>query len=115
MIVYASACIIFGKGIFGMSKFTGRFWGYFGRCILFSLLSAITLGIAFPFCMCRMLKWQKRHTYINGYRLAFNGNGFQLWGRFLLWLLLTVVTVGLYTFYLPIAWEKWVTKHTYIG
>ncbi len=97
------------------SRFTGRFWGFLGRYLLCAFVSAITLGLATPFCVCRMLKWQKRHTYINGYRLAFDGTGFQLWGRFLLWLLLTVVTLGLYTFYLPIAWEKWVTKHTYIG
>ena len=97
------------------SRFKGRFWGFFGRYLLCAFVGAITLGLAIPFCVCRMLKWQKRHTYINGYRLAFDGNGFQLWGRFLLWLLLTVVTLGLYTFYLPIAWEKWVTKHTYIG
>ena len=97
------------------SRFTGRFWGFFGRYLLCAFVGAITLGLAIPFCVCRMLKWQKRHTYINGYRLAFDGNGFQRWGRFLLWLLLTVVTLGLYTFYLPIAWEKWVTKHTYIG
>ena len=98
-----------------MSRFTGRFWGYIGRCLLFTFLCSITFGLATPFCVCRMLKWQKRNTYINGYRLAFDGNGFQLWGRILLWLLLTVVTLGIYSFYLPIAWEKWVTKHTYIG
>ena len=94
------------------SKFTGRFWGYIGRSLLYALLSAITLGIAAPFCACRFLKWQKSNTYINGYRMAFDGNGFQLWGRILLWILLSVVTVGLYSLYVPIAFGKWVTKHT---
>lgn len=97
------------------SKFTGRFWGFIGRCLLFGLLSIITLGIALPFCECRMLKWKKRHTYINGRALVFDGNGFQLFGRYLLWALLIVVTLGIYSFYIPIAWEKWVTKHTHFA
>ena len=42
------------------SRFTGRFWGYIGRVLLFTLLSVITLGIAAPFCACRFLKWQKK-------------------------------------------------------
>lgn len=98
-----------------VSKFTGRFWGYIGRSLLYTLLSVITLGIAIPFCTCRFLKWQKSNTYVNGYRLAFDGNGFQLWGRFLLWILLIVVTLGLYSFYLPIALGKWITKHTHFA
>ena len=97
------------------SRFTGRFWGYIGRVLLFTVLSVITLGIAAPFCACRFLKWQKRNTFVDGYRLVFDGNGFQLWGRILLWLLLTVVTIGLYSFYLPIAFAKWVTKHTHFA
>ena len=96
------------------SQFTGRFWGFVGRCLLATLLIIVTLGIATPWVVCMLLRWQKRHTYLNGYRLEFDGTGWQLLGRGLLWTLLTVITLGIYAFYIPIAREKWITKHTYL-
>lgn len=97
------------------SRFTGRFWGYLGRYLLTAFVGAITCGIALPWMFCWLLKWQKSNTYVDGYRLAFDGKGHQLLGRSLLWILLTVVTLGLYAFYLPIAAAKWVTKHTHFA
>ena len=97
------------------SNFTGRFWGYIGRYLLYIFLSVITLGIAIPFCTCRFLKWQKSNTYVDGYRFVFDGNGFQLWGRIILWMLLSLVTFGLYSLYIPVAFGKWITKHTHLA
>ena len=97
------------------SKFTGSFWGYVGRSLLTILLSVITCGIALPWCMCMIYKWQRSHTYVDGYQLEFDGNGFQLWGRIILWTFLSIITIGIYAFYLPIASEKWVAKHTHFA
>ena len=97
------------------SKFIGRFWPYFGRSLLASFLSGITLGIAAPWCFCWLYKWHKEHTLVDGYKQTFDGKGIQLWGKILLWLLLTVITLGIYSFYLPIAWSKWIAKHTHFA
>ena len=97
------------------SKFTGSFWGYVGRSLLTILLSVITCGIALPWCMCMIYKWQRSHTYVDGYQLEFDGNGFQLWGRIILWSFLSIITSGISAFYLPIASEKWVAKHTHFA
>lgn len=79
------------------------------------LLSAITLGIAYPFLMCSKEKWLKSHTFVNGRQLEFDGNGAQLIGKFIVWLLLSLITFGLYAiFRLPLNMQRWKTKHTHV-
>lgn len=92
------------------------FDGKTGRLALLKLmtliLSILTLTLAYPWLKCAQLRWQCKHTVINGYRLAFDGKGSQLFGRYLLWLLLTILTVGLFLFSLANRIKKWQSKHT---
>ena len=59
------------------SYFDGSTAQYIGWSILAFLLTAITLGIAFPWAMCMKERWRVKHTVIDGKRLTFNGKGIQ--------------------------------------
>ncbi len=94
------------------SYFDGNTFQLIGYRILFSLVCVVTLGIAYPWMLCMLKKWEVKHTVINGRRLKFSGQGHQLIGKYLLWVLLTIVTVGVYGIWLGLSVKKWVVKHT---
>lgn len=70
-------------------------------------LSAITLGIATPWCIVEYLKWQYSHTVLNGKRLKFKGTGFDLFLKAILWIFLLIITFGLYIFFITVSYKKW--------
>lgn len=80
--------------------------------LLGTLITVLSLFIAFPAAMCMVYRWEMRHTVIEGRRLDFDGKGSQLLGRYLLWLLLTILTAGIFLYWLAINLKKWKTKHT---
>lgn len=94
------------------SYFDGSTWQRIGYLLLSALVSAITLGIAYPWMLCMLQRWKARHTVINGRRLKFTGRGHQLIGRYLLWVFLTLITLGIYGIWLGLGMKKWVVKHT---
>ncbi len=100
-------------GLDKASYFDGRLIQLIGYKLLGALLTAITLGIAYPWAMCMVKRWEVVHTVVDGKRLAFNGNGGQLFVKYILWWLLSIVTLGIYSFWLGINITKWVTSHTY--
>ncbi|MGM9668382.1 MAG: DUF898 family protein [Faecousia sp.] len=99
----------------GESKFDGTLLQQIGWGLLTTLLTVVTLGLAFPWAVCMMKKWEVKHTVINGYRLEFDGTGAQLFGNWIKWVLLTIITLGIYSFWLNIQMKKWVTKHTHFA
>lgn len=94
------------------SYFDGNTIQLIGIRILSGLLSGITLGLAYPWAMCMRVRWEVKHTIINGRRLRFTGTGGQLFGRYLLWAFLTVITLGIYGIWYGLGMKKWVVKHT---
>ncbi len=94
------------------SYFDGGTLQLIGWRILASLLTSITCGIAFPWAMCMLKRWEVKHTVINGRRLKFTGNGAQLFGKYLLWAFLTVITCGIYSIWFGLGMKKWEVKHT---
>ncbi len=94
------------------SYFDGTGINLFGLTILTGLVSAITCSIALPWMLCKVYKWRKTHTVINGRRLDFNGTGGSLLGHYILWALLTVITCGIYGFFMYVALKKWEMEHT---
>jgi uncharacterized membrane protein YjgN (DUF898 family) len=102
------------------SYFDGGFWHLIGLCIGGGLLCLITLGIAFPWVDCWVIRWRVNHTVVDGKRLQFNGTGLSLFGHYILrgWLLgliLGPLTLGLYTiYYFCVSLRKWETKNTNI-
>lgn len=98
----------------GESVFTGSVLGLLGIDLATAFLSAITLGIAYPWLLCWKQSWYAEHTFINGRQLHFDGTGGQLFGKWLLWVLLTIVTLGIYSLWLPIKIEQWRVKHLHM-
>lgn len=95
------------------SYFDGGYLAYIGYSILVGFVTAITLGIAYPWMCCLMQKWKAKHTVVCGKRQYFDGTGIQLIGKYILWAVLTVITFGIYGFWMAIAIKKWITKHTH--
>ena len=94
------------------SYFDGNTWQLIGYRILSALVNTITLGIAYPWMLCMVQRWEVKHTVIHGRRLQFNGHGHQLIGKYLLWVFLTIITLGIYGIWLGLGMKKWVVKHT---
>ena len=94
------------------SYFDGGLLQLIGWQILGGLITALTLGICYPWAICMIYRWEAKHTVINGRRLKFNGTAMQLFGSWIKWLLLTIITLGIYSFWLNIKLIQWKTKHT---
>ena len=92
--------------------FDGEGAEYFPILLVNGLLLTITCGIAFPWVICRNLKWRKSHTIVNGHRLAFTGTPGDLLGNWIKWWLLTVVTCGIYSYWVNIRVREWEMSHT---
>ena len=94
------------------SYFDGGLLQLIGWQLLGGLVTALTLGICYPWAICMIYRWEAKHTVINGRRLKFNGTAMQLFGNWIKWLLLTIITFGIYGFWLNIKLIQWKTKHT---
>ena len=94
------------------SYFDGGLLQLIGWQILGGLVTAITLGICYPWAVCMIYRWEAKHTVINGRRLKFDGTAAQLFGNWIKWILLTIITLGIYSFWLNIKLIQWKTKHT---
>ena len=94
------------------SYFDGGLLQLIGWQILGGLVTAITLGICYPWAICMIYRWEAKHTVINGRRLKFDGTAAQLFGNWIKWILLTIITLGIYSFWLNIKLIQWKTKHT---
>lgn len=95
------------------SYFDGGYFAYLGCNFLVGFVSAITLGIAFPWMCCWLQRWKAKHTVICGKRMYFDGTGLQLIGKYLLWSFLTIITFGIYGLWMSVAMKKWICSHTH--
>ncbi len=96
------------------SSFTGGAFANFFMALAARLATILSLGIAYPFMVCWRERWVASHTYINGKRLRFDGNGGQLIGKYIVWWLLSLVTLGIYWLVaVSLRLEGWKTKHTH--
>lgn len=61
-------------------RFDGGAGSYVGMSILAALVTAFTLGIAYPWAMCMRYRWKAQHTLVYGRRVHFTGTGIGLFG-----------------------------------
>ena len=95
------------------SKFTGGVLGHIGWNILAVLIIFFTLGIATPWALCLIWKWQITNTIIDGRKLGFKGDGLSLLGNWIKWWFFCIITLGIYGLWVPIKLEQWKVKNTY--
>lgn len=96
------------------SHFDGGLLGYIGWSIFGVILTSVTFGLAYPWTMVNLYRWEINHTVIEGKRLHFNGTGWGLFGQWLKWWFLSIITLGIYGFWVRIKLIKWKTQHTSI-
>ncbi|GEM04517.1 membrane protein [Halolactibacillus miurensis] len=94
------------------SYFDGGLLQLIGWSLLGGLITVATIGIMYPWALCKVYGWKINHTVIEGRRLKFTGSAVSLFGRWIKWLLLTFITLGIYGFWVRIDLEKWKVKHT---
>lgn len=95
----------------GKSDFDGHLIQLIGWIILGTFLTAITLGILFPFEVCWIKSWYCKHSIYDGRHVVFDGHGGQLLGHWILWELLILVTFGIFIFFVPVRIKKWLVSH----
>lgn len=91
--------------------FDGTGGEIFLLCLIIALTIIFTLGLATPWAVTKLLRWEYSHTYIRGRRLAYTGTAMDLFLKCLLWTLLVCVTCGIFSLFLPHYFMKWMNKY----
>ena len=100
-----------GKGL-RESKFDGTGFQYMGYQLLGFFMLLFSLGLAYPWVMAMMTKWDTKHQVIGGRRLVFSGSGLGFLGEYLIIAILTFLTCGLYSFWGIVRMNKYIIRHT---
>ena len=93
------------------SYFDGGLLELIGWRILAFLVTAVTLGIAYPWAACMLYNYQFKHTVYNGKRLKFEGTGGDLFVNMFKWVFFSLITCGIYLFFVPVRKTKWVISN----
>ena len=94
------------------SYFDGTGLEYLGYSLLSGLMLCFTLGLAYPWAMCMIQKWDSKHQVINGRRLEFSGTGLGFLGEYIIIALLSLVTCGIYSSWGTVRMNKYIIRHT---
>lgn len=92
-------------------QFSGGAMSYLGMQILAFLVTALTLGICYPWAVVMKFRWQANHTTVNGAQMRFTGSAVGLFGNWIKWLLLMIITLGIYSFWVAPRMTKWIVEH----
>ena len=94
------------------SEFVGNSFAYLGYSILGGLILLVTCGLAYPWVMAMLQKWDTEHQVINGRRFSFSGSGMGFLGEYLIIFLLSVITCGIYAPWGIVRINRYIVKHT---
>ncbi len=92
--------------------FDGEGGDYLVMMIINALMLIFTLGFAYPWVVCRNLKWRKEHTVLDGHRLAFTGRAEDLLVNWIKWWILSAITCGIYSLWVGVRIREWEMSHT---
>lgn len=95
-----------------VSYFDGTTLQYIGYSLLSGLLILLTCGLAFPWVMVMIQKWDTKHQIINNRRLAFSGSGLGFLGEFLIIAILSLITCGIYSCWGIVRMNKYIIRNT---
>lgn len=94
------------------SYFDGNSFAYFGYSLLGGILMVVTCGIAYPWVMAMLQKWDTKHQVINNRRLVFSGSGLGFLGEYIIIVLLSAITCGIYAPWGKVRMNKYIVRHT---
>ncbi|HCC37490.1 MAG TPA: hypothetical protein DEQ14_07665 [Treponema sp.] len=93
------------------TKFTGGVLPIFLYTLWCPLFLVITLGFAFPWIICIIIRWVCENTTVGGKRLIFKGTGGSLFLNFILWTILIFITIGIYSFWAVRNYIRWIAEN----
>jgi uncharacterized membrane protein YjgN (DUF898 family) len=96
----------------GDFEFDGTAGDFFPVFLVAMLLYMFTLGLAFPWVLCMIKRWECEHTLIKGRRLRFNGDGMSALGLLLVSYILILITFGIYSFWAVPKITGWMIENT---
>ena len=94
-------------------QFDGNSVEYFGYGLIQGLLLLVTCGLAAPWTVTMITKWQMQHTVIAGNRMRYDGSASELLPQYLLVLMLSAVTCGIYSAWGTVRLNKYTYSHTH--
>lgn len=94
------------------SYFDGGSLAYFGYGLLSALLLTITCGLAYPWIMAMLQRWDTSHQVINRRRLVFSGSGLGFLGEYIIIFLLSVLTCGIYAPWASVRMNRYIIRNT---
>ena len=94
------------------SYFDGNSFEYLGYAVLGGILICVTCGIATPWAVCMIQRWDVKHQNINNRRLVFSGTGLGFLGEYIIIALLSLITCGIYSSWGQVRLLKYITRHT---
>ncbi len=106
-----SVAVIDGKGL-NASYFDGTGLQFMGYQILSFFMLLFTLGLAYPWVMAMMTRWETKHEVVNRRRLVFSGTGLGFLGEYLIIALLTFITCGFYFYWGVVRMRKYIVRNT---
>ena len=98
----------------GSGAFDGNSFQYFGYSLLEILLLILTVGLAAPWTMTMIQKWEIKHSVILTDRFKYEGTALGILGQYIIVLLLCIVTLGLYYPWGIVQLNKYVYSHTHV-
>lgn len=93
-------------------EFRGSGFGYLWVLLWTSVLTAITLGLFFPWAYSAQQRWIAANTWLNGRPLEFTGTGIGFFGQWLLIMVLTIITLGIYAPWGYCRFKRWEVENT---
>jgi len=93
-------------------SFRGLFKTAFAKYAVGLLLTAITLGVYYPFFYANMRHFWINNSYFGNTPFHYDGSGRDLLGKFILAIFLSMITLGIYWFWYKAMVQRYDWEHT---
>ena len=97
-----------------LGQFDGSSIEYLGYAIVRGILLILTLGLAGPWTLTMIQKWETRHECVGRDRLYYDGTALGILGQYLIVFILTVITCGIYSSWGIVRINKYIYSHTHV-
>lgn len=83
--------------------------------IVGGVISALTLGLYWPFFKMKTEKFWREHSWFGDVQFRFSGIGKEIFGKYILAIILTPLTLGFYLFWFTAELKRYLWSHTHVG
>lgn len=83
--------------------------------IVGGVISALTLGLYWPFFKIKTEKFWREHSWFGDVQFRFSGIGKEIFGKYIWAIILTPLTLGFYLFWFTAELKRYLWSHTHVG